>query len=195
VKGVRTICPLLLFALLTGGCTTAFAGDPKPATSGSMTTGAPDTSESVDDRPREIRLDDVDPCKLIPEADYSDYYMDEPGTPKENETFKSPSCRWAGTEVGIFDITVVVTEGIEVWLGGDRVNVNAKRIDPIEDFPSVEVEPKDDENSCHIAVDVADGQYLLASLSIDNLSLSKVPEPCDYARQFAESAMSTLVNQ
>jgi uncharacterized protein DUF3558 len=180
---------LLLVTTLAAGCTTASGGDPKPATT------APDTSTAEQERPREIRLDDVDPCSLIPEADYSDFYLDEPGTPRTDKTYDSPGCGWTGTEVGIVDIVLVVNEGIEVWLDGDRVNVNASRVDAIDDFPAVELESKQDENSCDVAVDVADGQYLLTTVIIDNRALSKVPDPCEFTYQLAESAMSTLVKQ
>lgn len=185
---------LMAIVLLAAGCTTVSSGEPRP-TGTPPETSAEETSTSADpeERPREIPLDSIDPCALIPQADYPNYYMDEPGTPGQSETYQSPQCLWAGTDVGAFGITLVVTDGMETWLDGSRVNVEAERADPVAEFPAVEILLEGDDNRCDVAVDVADGQHLLATVTIDNDSLSKLPEPCDYARQFAESAMSTLV--
>lgn len=185
---------LLAIVLFATGCTTVSAGEPRPTSPPSETsTEETSTTEESEERPREIRLDDVDSCALIPQADYPDYYMDEPGTPGENATYQSPECTWTGTEVGAFGITLVVTDGIDMWLDGSRINVDAERTDPIDEFPTVKIVSKNDENACYVGVDVADGQHLLATVIVDNNDLSRVPERCEYAHQLAESAMSTLV--
>ena len=42
-------------------------------------------------------------------------------------------------------------------------------------------------------VDVADGQYLLATFSLSGFKPEEFPKPCDGARQLAEAAMQNLV--
>lgn len=189
----RPLLALLLTVGLGAGCTTTSTGDPKPTDTGGAATGGSTTTEESPERPRDIPLDGIDPCTLIPQADYPKFYMTKSGTPKENETFKSPLCRWVGTEVGGFDLTLVTTEGIEKWLDGSRSG-EVERTEPVADFPAVEVVIEDYDNGCFVGVDVAEGQYLWAEVALDNAGLPKAPEPCEYAHQFAESAMSTLVD-
>ena len=86
-------------------------------------------------RPREIKLDDVDPCTLILEADYPDYYMDEDGVPGEDERGNA-ECGWDGTEVGYFGIILDVSDGIETRLDG-TYTVVGEVTDPVLNFGAV----------------------------------------------------------
>jgi len=186
----RRLLALFLTAVgLGAGCTTTSTGDPTAENTSAT------TSKEPSERPRDIRLDGLDPCALIPEADQPEFYIDKPGTPQENKTLKSPQCIWTGTEVGAFDLTLVTTGSLEKWLGSNDA-VESKDVEPIEDFPATEIHLKGQRNNnpCDVAVDVADDQFLVVTALIDELDLSKVPGPCEYAHDFAESAMSTLVN-
>lgn len=107
---------------------------------------------------------------------------------RENPNFKSPQCYYPGTAAG-FDITLVVTEGIEAWTGR---NVELTNADPIDGFPTITMANNFDERACYAAVDTADGQYLLTAAT-PNPSDPDQPEKCDLAYQLAESAMKTLV--
>lgn len=187
-----------LTVLLVAGlaaCTTTSAGEPRPTDQGSAPSSDESESNSTsedppEERPRDIPLDGMDPCTLIPQADYSDFYINAPGRPSTN-TDGQPICAWVDTEVGSFGIVLYLNEGIEVWLDGTKSD-EGEHTDPIRDFPTVTSPSSLDDNVCVVAVDVADGQYLLAQVSIDNSDLSRVPPVCDFAYQFAESAMSTL---
>lgn len=176
---------LLVVALLSGltACTDAVAGTPRPDPS------APAPSS----RPREVRLDTVDPCTLITEADYRDYYLDEPGKPERDDN-GSAVCAWDGAAYGFFDIVLQTHEGIEVWLDGSR-NGRAEEIDPVLDFPAISIVLAGDENYCRVGVDVADGQTLLVSAGYDLTRPVELPPVCEYAHQFATSVMTRLLDQ
>lgn len=184
-----TLASVVLFAGLVSSCTTTSAGEPRPQTTagGQESTSRPGDLPS---RPRELKLDDVDPCTLISQSDYPDFHMDESGKPGTDD-LGSAECLWTGTAVGYFGITLRVSEGIEVWLDGSK-NTQGEVTDPILEFPSVTFTLEDD-NPCFVSVDVADGQQLLVQVGIDGPSVDSVPPVCEYAHQFATSAMNTLV--
>lgn len=191
----RALPALAALAALTlsAGCTTTSAGDPRPQNTTASGTGSGDPTNSVGlpARPREIPLDDVDPCTLIPQTDESDYYIDEPGELGEDD-HGNVECTWIGTTVGFFGLTLEVSEGIETRLDGSYTVVG-EITDPILDFSTVTYQLDTIENSCFVSVDVADGQQLIVHIGIDNSDLEDVPPVCEYAHQFAASAMETLV--
>lgn len=191
-RAVSALGVMAALALVVG-CTTTSAGEPRPqetSTGGSDPSG-PSGAGDLPPRPREITLDNVDPCTLIPQADESEYYIDEPGEPDENDEGNA-QCTWIGTEVGYFGFTLDVSEGIETRLDGSYT-VIGDIADPILGFGAVTYALSSDEGACFAAVDVADGQQLIATVGIDRSDLDKVPPLCEYAHQFAASAMSTLV--
>lgn len=173
---------------VVSGCGGSTAGSPVPANTGFDT----DSSESSrPPRPRELRIDGKDPCGLVPESDWTYFYIEEPGNLKHNETYKSPECLYIN-EVGNFSIVLVVTEGMEVWFERKRRSQPGDT-EPVAGFPAITLSIPDWDHRCNVAVDVADGQYVLASVSLSDRKRSSVPEPCEYAHQWAESAMKTLV--
>jgi hypothetical protein len=190
----RAITALGILAALAvaAGCTTTSAGEPRPQET-STNSSDPTGSESGDlpPRPREVTLDNVNPCTLIPQADESEYYIEEPGEPGEDDEGNA-QCTWIGTEVGYFGFTLDVSEGIETRLDG-TYTVVGEVADPILDFGTVTYGLSDDEGACFAAVDVADGQQLIAEVGIDGPYLDEVPPICEYAHQLATSAMETLV--
>jgi hypothetical protein len=153
------------------------------------TDSGPDTSgtESSNNRPRDITLDDKDPCGLITQADWPKFGIKGPGERSEEPTLKSPHCYYSGAG----DVTLVVTEGIEAWTEGNR-SLKIDAVEPIEGFPTITMANNAGGRTCLAAVDVADGQYLLTTAT-PNPNDPNEPEKCDLAYQLAESAMKTLV--
>ena len=185
---------LLAVMLLSGlaACTNAVAGTPHAPWTQAV--DDPDeTATAPPSRPREIRLDTVDPCVLVPQADYPDYYMDEPGAPRKGDN-GAAECFWAGTDYGIFGITLRTYEGIGVWLDGSRSGL-AERVDPVLGFPAVTIELAGDDSFCMVGVDVADGQTLLVHANLSADRPRRLPPTCEYTQQFATSVMSTLVGK
>jgi hypothetical protein len=188
---------IALVAGLTAGCTNTSAGQPLSTSSGPSTnvtdpgSSNSSTSESVPVRPRELRLDGKDPCALVPQSDWPKFYIEKPGKLRQQDpTFKSPDCSY-GTDVAGFGITLVITEGIGKWTDGSRSGIT-EQVAPIQGYPALSITRKNDQHQCGIAVDVAEGQYLLADLTLIPSKASQVPERCEYAHQLAESAMRTL---
>ncbi|MFL6140382.1 MAG: DUF3558 domain-containing protein [Labedaea sp.] len=189
---------ILLVSGLATGCTNTSAGQPLPTATGRTTDGTDaspssnsSTSGSAPARPQELRLDGKDPCALVPQSDWPKFYIDKPGKPGQDETFKSPDCFYSNNVLGL-GIALVVTEGINKWTDGSRT-ATAQQVAPIEGFPAISVTRNNDKYTCAIAVDVANGQYLWADVNLTPSKASQVPERCEYAHQWAESAMRTLV--
>ncbi|OLF16746.1 DUF3558 domain-containing protein [Actinophytocola xanthii] len=188
-RRIGILLPLLF--ITTAGCTSVSAGQPRPGASESP---SPDeqTSTSVSAppaRPRDIRLDDVDPCTLLPQADFAGYGLDKPGERSSDDNGAS-TCAWYG-DLGAMDANLVTHEGVEAREG--RL-LQIGPADPIDGFPAYTGTLPGDDMVCFIAVDVADGQYLDVQVRLYSLPAG-VDSVCDYAHQFASSIMSTLVKR
>jgi Protein of unknown function (DUF3558) len=175
------------------GCTQTSAGSPRPDAT-VTTSDQPDTTESTstqppNERPRDINLDGKDPCGLIPQADWPKFDIERPGKPSEHPDFKSPHCYYSGDRAG--SVTLVVTAGIEIWTE-ETYNAEIETVEPIDGFPTITVASNINRRACWAAVDVADGQFLMAT-AMPNPNEPNSPERCDLAYQLAESAMKTLV--
>jgi len=172
----------MLVLLLVAGCSNTSSGNPMPADSVAGSSGNAST------RPQELRLDDVNPCTLLSHDEYSDYHLDEPGKPEQDDR-GADQCAWFG-EIGYMDVTLVTFEGVEA-----RKNRygQMESTDPIDGFPAYTVTlPGDEEKACFVLVDVADGQHLDVQVGLYG-SPGGIPPVCEYAHQFASSLMSTLV--
>lgn len=168
-------------ALALAGCTQSSAGTPMPDTNASAST------EPSQERPKELNLDGKDPC-AIPRADWPQFDIERPGKPEEHPDFKSPECYYSG----VGTVTLVVTAGIEIWTE-ETYNAEIKDADPIDRFPTKTVASNVNRWACWAVVDVADGQFLMATALSDPSDPSK-PERCELAYQLAESAMKTLMD-
>jgi hypothetical protein len=191
VSGTRVGLLLPLLFVAVGGCSSVSSGEPLPHDSADRptTTQPAVTSSTAPTRPREIRLNNVDACSLLPEADYPDYYLDKPGKPSTDDN-GAPTCAWFG-DVGYMDVNLVTYEGVEAQEGRfGKIDLT----EPIEGFPAYTIVLPDDDNRCFIAVDVAEGQYLDVQIGLDAFP-AEVTSVCDYAHQFASSIMSTLVKR
>lgn len=139
----------------------------------------------------DLSLVDVDPCSLIPESDYPEFHLTGPGQPRQEDD-GSPQCLWTGTDAGYLGLTLD-SESIEVWLDGSRAG-DGEETDPILSFPAVEIADPGDSVTCFVAVDVSDSAHLLIQVGLNESPPADVPPACDYAHQFATSAMSTLAD-
>ncbi|MGH3759505.1 DUF3558 domain-containing protein [Actinophytocola sp.] len=187
-----TCLSVVLLTGLAAGCTTMSTGDPRPDDVAATSSGgdpAETTSSTQPNRPRDIPLDDVDPCTLLPEADYPDYYLDNPGEPRKDDQ-GAAACLWLG-EIGYMGATLVTYEDIDEQ---DGRYGQVESTDPIDDFPTYTIALPNDDNRCFTAVDVADGQYLIVQIGLDSVP-TDIPPVCEYSHQFAAALMSTLVDQ
>src|SRR5439155_27050306 len=142
-------------------------------------------------RPRPLTLAGKEPCSLVPRTDWPKFDIEKPGTPRQDEVLNSPKCSY-GTNTGGAEITLVVSEGIERWMDGSRKAV-AQETTPVEGFHAITLRLPEETDGCVVVVDVAKGQYLLATKLVVTDQALSLPAPCDWAHQLAESAMKTLV--
>jgi hypothetical protein len=174
--------------MLLAGCTT-ISGQAEPA--------APSTSSPQ--RPREVRVDGVDPCSLLTEEQRAELGLD--GRPVLDRSPTSlypggdvPSCTVSGFEpravwVGL---TLVATAGIERYASGDlRVDV---RPATVRGFPALTAKPQRFTEWCSVIVDVAPGQLIDVHFA-DGGGTPPVPQEqlCDDAAVVADRVMDTLM--
>lgn len=165
----------------TAGCTVA---QEHATTTAPATTIATHTTDRLPTtRPREIRLDGLDPCDLLTKRQRSDLDIYESGEPATVETLgDAPGCDWILTGESS-RLVAVTTEGIEARIG------QGNPVTPVNGFPTIMVIPESPD-SCDLLISIADGQYLAATFTAASSWIS--PSPCDGARRLAEAAMHTL---
>jgi hypothetical protein len=149
-------------------------------------------------RPREVRLDGVDPCSLLtPEQRITLGVRSQPSASKPYvELFHGevPTCTMYGSSPGAFilGIGTVTTAGIERWQ--DRSL--AAQIHPavVAGFPAVIAVPKQSQLYCAIEVDVANGQLLDVQV-LDGGDEPQVPQHdlCTIADRSAEQMTASLL--
>ncbi|HEV2783369.1 MAG TPA: DUF3558 domain-containing protein [Actinophytocola sp.] len=180
----------VIAVLATSGCTESSAGNPVPGDTGSRSADGGSDGSPAPTRPRELSLAGKDPCTLIPRSDWPTFYIDKPGELRRDKTLGSPECLYLN-DMGAFGLILVTNAGIEFWRDVKR-SAEVTEAEPVAGFPAITVVLPGDDNRCDVGVDVAAGQYLLAGINLYDDKLSEVPEKCEYAHQWAESAVSTL---
>jgi hypothetical protein len=157
--GVRRAVLGVLIALLAG-CSPggqAFPADPP------TTAAASPTTLSLPPRPRDIPIDDVDPCTLLTREQRAELRLDRPPQPRKEPSLLYPGdvpwCSIGGNEPAIsVSISVVTTAGIEFWTSGQA----AADLQPVEvvGFPALVARSQTFDDGCNVLVDVATGQLL-----------------------------------
>lgn len=182
---MRLLLPLVA-CVLAAGCTAATSpGPPAP---------------SSPPRPREVRLDGVDPCSLLTAEQRAGLGLD--GTPQLTEPYAElfggtvPTCTVTGLKrepiaVGIGMVTSI---GIERWRRGDIAADTSYTT--VADFPAVVAVPQKLTDYCSVEVDVAAGQLLDVQFS-DGGGEPPIPqdELCRRAGQVAEQLMTSLLTR
>jgi hypothetical protein len=191
----RRSVPVLLVGIalvtLITACSDSMGGT---AAQGSTTPITESTSiKPSSARPRQIKLDGKDPCQLLTAEQLPSLKIDRPGRPGNASAFNAKDCSWTVTGASS-RLAPVTSEGIDVWTSGRRTG-QAEETPPIAGFPAISVTVVSDEARCDVMVDVADGQYLLATFSLSGFKPEEFPKPCDGARQLAEAAIQNLVKQ
>jgi hypothetical protein len=188
----------LVLALAAGlslaGCTAEEPGDPRPTSgdgSTSSTSESPTTTRSS--RPKEIKLDGLDPCKALTADQMKDLSVTKPEL-QENDLSgigKFPLCDYAGIGSPRFGygIGMVTSAGIEHWQGNGNVDVERTEV---SGYPAARLVLSGTSTvMCSIAVDIADGQQLLVDFNPigDDYPQDKM---CQNAKKAAELALVTL---
>jgi hypothetical protein len=178
--------------LLLAGCTTV-GGQAEPT---DPTAPAPTSALPV--RPREVRIDGVDPCTLLTEAQRAELGLD--GRPVFD---RSPSLLYPGDvpmcvtrgfepRAVIMSVSVVTTAGIEFFSSG-TLAADVRAAD-VAGFPAVIAQPTQYTEFCNVVVDVAPGQ-LVDIQSQDGGRKPPIPQEqlCEDAERAATAVMRTLL--
>ncbi|GGM40963.1 hypothetical protein GCM10012275_09930 [Longimycelium tulufanense] len=142
-----------LFAavLFVSGCATGVVGAPAPG-SGDGTPGAT--------RPRELRLDGVDPCSVLTADQLGRLGMDRPPAGRAGQEFESAACTFRGEGPAVVGVVLSTTRGLAA-VGPDQLRGTRREL-TVEGYPAVEVRIPDADRTevCTLSVDVATGQML-----------------------------------
>ena len=177
---------LLVTAVLAAGCTTPVPGTPSAA-----------GPVPLPPRPREVRLDGVDPCSLLIPDQRAKLGLET--APIRSTSYVAlfrgnvPTCTMIGFQpdaIGL-GISTVTTVGVERWQENDLAVQT--RETSVAGFPAVVATPTRFSTYCSVEVDVASGQLLDVQFSDGG---RKPPlsqnELCRRGEQAAEAAMTTL---
>jgi hypothetical protein len=182
--------------LLVGGCTTV-PGQPAPANpTGSASAGA--NGIELPPRPREVRLDGVDPCELLTEDQRAELGLDgRPGfdqAPSQLYEAEVPACVIRGSDPREIRVAVslVTSTGIERFTTSRGLAAELRPVQ-VRGFPALVVVPTRYTTYCTVVVDVAPGQLIDAQFS-DGGGQPPVPQPqlCEGAEALADAVMATL---
>jgi hypothetical protein len=182
--------------MVLAGCTTG--GQASPADPPVTNQAAPTTS-SLPPRPRDVPIDDVDPCTLLTRQQRGELGLDQPPLPAKQRSVLYPgevsTCTISGNERGIsFYVQVVTTAGIEFFTSGRTAS--DVRITEIGGFPAAIAAPKNTDDSCKALVDTAPGQMV----DVQARSSGATPpipqlQLCRDAERAANLVMETLLDQ
>lgn len=192
----------LLVAVAATACTKSEAGQAAPqqtTSTGSSSSGTQNPTVTVPPRPRELKLNGLEPCSLITQAQRTELKIDRTRS-RSNGTqqYKGmPECVLSIEKQQPFYqyvVTAATNEGIGPWLSGKR-NVEAKLVS-VSGFAAVTFWSRGahDTNAdgCTLAIDVANGQQLMVDTNNDGGHSFTLDQMCQRAQHAAELAMQTL---
>jgi hypothetical protein len=194
VRYLRTASVLVVVAALPGlaSCGGATPTSPVPLPSASSSV-APTTS-SLPPRPVELRLDGVNPCSLLTDAQRARFGLSpgdlDPGSDPTAE-LQGPACTWAGSlhpDNGYVGGTVL-NHGAEVAL-------SAEPLRSVGGFAATTTTSMGSDPNfwCGVLVDVAPGQALTADYANNAHDYPGMNRKlaCDKAQALAEAMLTTL---
>jgi hypothetical protein len=198
VRRVGGAVVAVVLGVLASACSVDSSGPSAPPTSAEA---LPEGQVELPPRPREVRLDGVDPCSLLTEEQRAGLGLDA------RPVFsRSPVGLYDGAEVPLCTIggfePRAVTAGVSLVtsVGIDRYTTGelAAEIQPstVHGFPAVVAVPTRFTEYCTVIVDVAAGQLLDVQFR-DGGRRPPIPQPqlCRDAEIVAGAVMTTLLDR
>lgn len=190
---LRIVISVVLVGLVAVGCTNQEPGNATSSSKIGTISTTTSTAQPNKSRPQEIKLNGIDPCKVLTTDQMQQLTVVEAERNDSNivKTGDVPTCSYGNnTSPRItYGVGLVTTKGIEYWRGNG--NVDVEKID-VSGYAAVQLTLKGTSTlDCAVAVDVADGQQLYVDFSPTG---QQVPQEqmCDNARRAAEFALTTL---
>ncbi|MFB9904707.1 DUF3558 domain-containing protein [Allokutzneria oryzae] len=187
---------VFLVAALTTGCTSAPAISAHEQRRTRVDEPLPTTTPiTLPPRPRELRLDKADPCKLLTAAQRKDLGMDRPPQAGRNPNMGNAKvCDFRdSTRALAVRIGLVTEQGVEVWLD-ETAQADATQTQ-VAGFPALVVRTAAQTGFCNVDVDVAAGQFLDVQFgNSGNAHPPSLEQMCSRAQEVAQAAMSTLIS-
>jgi hypothetical protein len=190
----RAVLGILI--VLLAGCSTG--GQASPADPPTTEEAAP-TTVSLPPRPRDVPIDNVDPCTLLTRQQRAELQLDQPPLGGRESSVLYPgnvsSCSIRGNEPKIsVSINAVTTAGIEFWTSGQAV----ADLQPVEvdGFPALVARSQTLDDGCNVILDVAPGQLLDVQTRSAGAD-PPIPEDqlCRDAERAANLVVDTLLSQ
>ncbi|MEU5696042.1 DUF3558 domain-containing protein [Actinosynnema sp. NPDC020468] len=197
--GRRGLIALVVIGFLTTACTVGGSGSgpatlgqsATPTTGTSGTSRTPPVASSVP-RPKELKLDNVDPCKVLTSAQMAQLSV---VTAERNDgtvvdTGKTPLCDYAsaGAQTTAYGVGLITSVGIDYWTGNGNYTATPTLING---YSALTIALAGVQDACAVAIDVADGEQLY----VDFRPIGKKPsqdQMCQNAKKAAELALVTL---
>lgn len=185
--------------VLTAACGATAVQDELTTESNAPSASAVPTASKVPGlpvRPRNVPLDGIDPCALLSVEQRSQFELDRPPLPDTQPSEgNAPTCDFNNSKASIGVVLISSTaNGVGVWLDGTRGGTVTPLM--VAGFPAMQiVEERQDIPLCLVAVDVADGQQLIAQDSPSFSDPASLEQRCADAAMYAEAAMETLVTR
>jgi len=147
-------------------------------------------------RPREVKLDGLDPCTVLSEEQRAALSLDHaPNAYVDNAFGESKVCSFrSGISGNVMRLALVTMEGVGVWLSENA------QVDPqfttITGFPAMVIRTPGLDDVCNVEVDVAEGQFLDVMFR-DGGNEKKATQDtlCAGAERAAEAALSGLLER
>ncbi|WP_433265404.1 DUF3558 domain-containing protein [Actinosynnema sp. CS-041913] len=147
-------------------------------------------------RPKDIPLDQVDPCAVLDAEQRAQLSLDNPPSAYVEASFgNAKACTIRSNISGnVVRLALVTVEGIGVWLS-ENAQVDA-RPTTVAGFPGLTVRTPGLDDVCTVEVDVAEGQFLDVMFR-DGGNKTKVKQDilCQAAQRTAEAAVAGLLQR
>ena len=188
------ITALLVVVVALAGCTAA------PEQSSLTTPPPPPTTTSAQmdfpQRPREVKLDGLDPCAVLTPDQLMSLSLDNPPSAYLESSFgNAKACTIRSTTSGnVARLALVLVSGADVWLS-ENAQVEYT-VSAIEGFAAITVRTPDLHDVCNVEIDVADGQFLDVMFRDGGNSTGVQQDHlCLGAQRVAEAAMASLLQK
>ncbi|WP_219412952.1 DUF3558 domain-containing protein [Pseudonocardia nigra] len=189
---MRRALPLIAAAVLLTACSAGTPGSAEPAPA---PTAAEPTGLVLPPRPRELPLDDVDPCALLTPTQRETLGLTDDSSRSRSTApgFVGPACSIRGYQprAVAINIALVTGSGIGVLTGPGATTDDITPI-TVAGFPALLARPAS-ADFCSVDIDTAEGQFI----DVQFADGGRTPpiaqdELCRGAIEVAEQAVTTL---